>query len=213
MRLEPNHADIGLVAAVQEPTDLKLPEGTGFKWEEGLVLDLNTHYINFSANSTYLAEAYINVYTQPTGTAKQEMKTELFANLNIPIQNNENMITHEQSLNFNFGDIHLWGMMGHTHKYGRDYKVYKRIGGQKGEMIYDASCAQGIPGCVSPFFDYRHIPFRYFNDGFEPLTMNFSNGLIHEASWLNDGPFSVNFGFTSDDEMMVLVIMYLDDIT
>jgi len=177
------------------------------------VLDLNSHYINYSATLTYMAEAYLNVYTQPTGTAKQEMKTELFANFNIPIPNNENTIPHQQNLNYNIGDIYLWGMMGHTHKYGTDYKVHKRVLGQEGEMIYDASCAQGIPGCVSPYFDYQHIPFRYFNDGFLPITMNFSNGLIHKATWLNDGPSSVNFGVTSDDEMMVLVIMYLDDIT
>ena len=213
LRLEPDHSQIGLVAAVQEPTDLKLPEGTAFKWEEGLVLDLNTHYINYSANSTYLAEAYLNIYTQPTGTAKQEMKTELFANFNIPIPNNENTIPHEEPLNYFLGDIYLWGLMGHTHKYGTGYEVYKRNIGQEGEMIYDASCPQGIPGCVSPYFDYQHIPFRYFNDGFLPVTMNFSNGLIHKATWLNDGPFPVNFGSTSDDEMMVLVMMYLDDIT
>ena len=42
--------------------------------------------------------------------------------------------------------------------------------------------------------------------------MNFANGLIHEASYINDGPNSVGFGATSDDEMMVLILMYVDDL-
>ncbi len=96
--------------------------------------------------------------------------------------------------------------MGHTHKYGRSYKVWKRLSnGQKGELIYDASCPLGIPGCPTQFFDYRHIPLRYW----EPLLpLKWSNGLIHEATWVNDGPAAVNFGPTSDDEMMVLIAFY-----
>ena len=41
--------------------------------------------------------------------------------------------------------------------------------------------------------------------------MNVGDGFIHEASWINDGPVPVNFGPTSDDEMMVLVLMYTED--
>jgi len=212
LRLDPDHSNIGLVTAVQDATDLKLPEGTAFKWEEGLVLDLNTHYINYSSTNTYLAEAYVNVYTQPLGTAVQEMKTELIANFNIFIPNNGNMVSYNDAVNYNLGEVYLWGIMGHTHKYGRDYKVYKREAGQKTDIIYDASCPQGTPGCVSPFFDYQHIPIRYV-EPFIPINMNFANGLIHEASWVNDGPSNVGFGATSDDEMMVLVLMYLEDIT
>ncbi len=210
-RLEPDHSDIGLVTAIQQPEDLRLPEGTAFKWEESIVLDLNSHYINYDAASPYKSESYINIYTQEDGTAAQEMKTELLANFNIWIPNDGDMRTFRQNVNFNLGDIYLWGLMGHTHKYGRGYKVYERINGQEGDLIYDASCAQGEPGCVSPSFDYQHIPFKRY-DSFRPLKMNFSNGIIHEASYVNDGPLSVGFGATSDEEMMVLVLMYVDDL-
>lgn len=212
LRLEPDHTNIGLVAALQEATDLRLPEGTAFRWKKNLVLDLNSHYINYSSTTTYLAEAYVNVYTQATGTAIQEMKTELIANFNIFIPNNGNQIDASQTINYNLGDIYLWGIMGHTHQYGTDYKVYKRENGQETDLIYDASCAQGVPGCASPYFDYQHIPMRYFDDEFLPVTMNFSNGIIHKAQWVNDGPNSVGFGSTSDDEMMVMILMYVDDL-
>ncbi|MCB0597050.1 MAG: T9SS type A sorting domain-containing protein [Lewinellaceae bacterium] len=211
LRLNANHSDIGLVAAVQESTDLKLPQGTAFPWDKQLVLDLNSHYINYSSTNVYQAETYVNIYTQPAGTAAQEMKTELIANLNIPIPNNGSPVTHTQQLDFNLGEVFVWGLMGHTHKYGTGYKIYKRLpGGQQGELIYDAACAQGIPGCVSPFFDYQHIPMRYYLP-LEPITFNASNGLIHQASWVNDGPQPVGWGPTSDDEMMVMIIMYTED--
>lgn len=207
LRLDANHQDINLVAAVQEETDLKLPATTAFKWPGNLVLDLNSHYINYSAVAPYQCEAYINVYTQAPGTAKQEMYASLLVNPFIPIANNGNTITHTKSENgFTLDSMYVWGLMGHTHKYGRSYKVWKRLSnGQKGDLIYDASCPLGIPGCPTQFFDYRHIPLRYW----EPLLpLKWSNGLIHEATWVNDGPAAVNFGPTSDDEMMVLIAFY-----
>lgn len=211
LRLNPNHSDIGLVTAIQQSEDLRLPEGTAFRWEESIVLDLNSHYINYTATQVYKCESYINVYTQPTGTAAQEMKTELVANFNIFIPNNGNMINSTDIINYPLGDIYLWGLMGHTHQYGRGYKVYKRDLFEQGEIIYDAACPQGIPGCVSPNFDYQHIPLRRY-DSFLPVRMNFSNGLVHEASWVNNGPTGVSFGPTSDDEMMVLILMYVEDL-
>ncbi|MGH1433979.1 MAG: hypothetical protein ACRBG0_05925 [Lewinella sp.] len=211
-RTNPFHNNVKLVAAIQEPTDLELPENTAFRWDEGLIADLNSHYINYSATLVYQAEVYVNVYTQPTGTAAQEMFTELLVKGNIPIPNNESTITHTQVVNPNWGEVYLWGLMGHTHKYGTSYKAWRREGLQATEMLYDAACPRGEPGCVSPYFDYRHIPFRYF-EPLEPVTMNFANGLIHEAKWVNDGPVSVNFGPTSDDEMMVMVAMYTEDST
>ena len=199
-----------MVAAVQESTDLKLPGGTAFIWENDLVLDLNSHYINFSSTSTYQSEVYFNVYTQPSGTAAQEMHTDLLINFNIPIPNNGNEITHTEAEVFNSPPIYLWGMMGHTHRWGTDYKTYLRnTNGTKGVLIYDASCPQGVPGCPQPFFDYQHIPIRYYEPLFE-LPLN--PGFIHEAKWINNGPTSVNFGPTSQDEMMVLVIMYTESL-
>lgn len=210
LREYPYHFGIGLVAAVQETTDLTLPKGTAFLWEEDIVLDLNSHYINYSSTETLKAEAYLNVYTQASGTAAQEMKTELIVNSNIFIPNNGNEDKEVDVVNPNLGDVYVWGMMGHTHQWGTGYQVFKRENGVKGELIYDGACAAGRPGCVSPFFDYQHIPIRY-TEPFLPLTFNFNNGIVHEATYVNEGPSSVGFGLTSDDEMMVLVMMYVTD--
>ena len=210
-RIETNHTLTSLVAALQEKTDLRLPNGTAFFWEKDIVLDLNTHYINYSATHTYKAEAYINIYNQEKGTAAQEMKAFLLPNVDIPIPNNGDEIKHTASFAFNIGKIFIWGVMGHTHQYGTGYKIYARNpNGTKGEFVYDAACPRGIPNCISPFFDYQHIPMRYF----EPLReVDLGLGMIHEATWINDGPKPVGWGDTSKDEMMVMIAMYINDTT
>jgi hypothetical protein len=209
LRLAANHSQINLVAAVQEATELRLPSNTAFKWDKNIVLDFNSHYINYSLSQPYQCEAYINVYTQSLGTAEQEMFATLLVNPSIPIPNTGNLITHTKS-EFQFGadSLYIWGLMGHTHKYGRGYKVWKRLSnGQKGELIYDASCPMAIPGCPTPWYDYQHIPIRYWEPS---LPIKWSNGIIHEAQWVNEGPTSVNFGPTSEDEMMVLIAFYTE---
>ncbi len=210
-RIDPDHSSISLTAAIQEATDLKLPEGTAFIWDNDIVLDLNSHYINYDASNTYQAEVYINVYTQPAGTAIQEMKTDLKLKDDIYIPNNGNQYDFDKS-ELGPGTRYVWGLMGHTHQWGTDYKMYLRNpNGTKGELIYDASCSlDGAPGCVAPFFDYQHIPIRYF-DNLYALPMN--PGFIHSASYVNNGPNDVWFGPTSDDEMMVMVMMYTTDTT
>ncbi len=210
LRLNSYHNDINLVAAVQEKTDLKLPEGTAFRWDKNIILDLNSHYINYLLTRPFQCEAYVNVHTQPVGTAAHEMHAALLVNGIIPIPNNGNTITHTKS-EFQFGadSIYVWGLMGHTHKYGTGYKVWKRLAnGQKGELIYDASCPLGVPGCPAPQFDYQHIPIRYWEPQLLPVQWN--QGIIHEANWVNNGPNSVQFGPTSDDEMMVLIAFYTE---
>lgn len=209
LRLAANHSQINLVAAVQEATELRLPNKTAFKWNNNMVLDFNSHYINYSLSQPFQCEAYINVYTQIPGTAAQEMFATLLVNPNIPIPNSGDLVTHTKTeLQFGADSIYIWGLMGHTHKYGRGYKVWKRLpNGQKGELIYDASCPMGTPGCPTPWYDYRHIPIRYWEPS---LPVKWGNGIIHEAQWVNEGPVPVNFGPTSEDEMMVLIAFYTD---
>lgn len=209
LRKNPYHQDISMVAAVQNARNIELPKSTAFFWHKNIVLDLNTHYINYSATQPYRAEAYYNVYTQPKGTAKLQMRSILIPNLAISIKNDSKLTKVEKTVSYNvpaLQGIHVWAVAGHTHKYGKDYKVYlKNADGAKGDMIYDASCPNGVPGCSSPTFDYNHIPVRYFS----PLRKtDIKQGIIHEAAWLNNGDKTVGFGPTSDDEMMVMILMF-----
>ena len=59
-RLDPDHINVGLVEAVQDPVDLKLPQGAAFRWSADKVLDLNSHYINYHS-VPYKSEVYANI--------------------------------------------------------------------------------------------------------------------------------------------------------
>ncbi len=206
------HQDVSLVMAFQSPESLRLPPKTAFFWEKDIVLDLNTHYINYSGAYVYQAEVYINVYYKERGNALHEMRTSLIPKTDIVIPNNGQTLRFEQTIaNPALGNIYVWAMAGHTHRYGKSYKVYeRRLNGSKGPLLYDGSCPGGIPGCQAPYFDYQHIPFRLF-DTLMPLDLR--RGFVHEATFLNDGPDTVRWGPTSADEMMLVVMSYVLDTT
>ncbi len=202
--------DVSFVATVQESNDIVLPNKTAYRWGKNHVLDLNSHTINYAADGIYQNEVYINVYTQPKGTALQEMRSDLVPYPWINIPNNGNEITHSSNVQFP-AKVYLWNVAGHTHRYGTSYKIWKNDqAGTPDELIYDASCPRGIPGCVAPFYDYQHIPNRIFD---EFLYVDFADGITHEAKWINDGPESVRWGSTSQDEMMLFAMLYVTDTT
>ena len=210
LRPDQNHFDIGIVAGVQQSEDLMLPPNTAFKWDKQFVLDINTHVINYTTNPLK-AEGYVNIYTQPAGTAAQEMHALLVPNPDFFIPNDGEEVTAEQTLRIPFTKVWVWGMLGHTHKYGTSYKVWTLDSRQqKDELIYNASCPGGLPECANPFFDYQHLPTRFF----DPLMqIDLNKGVTHEAKWINNGPTSVGWGPTSDDEMMVLGVFFTLDTT
>lgn len=207
------HVISKLVSANQFPDTTTLPNGSAFFWDAGTVLDINSHYINYSSDKIAKCEVYLNVYTQPKGIAKQEMKSEITANVNIWIPNDGITRTFETPL-YDDNDpteTFLWGITSHTHQWGTDFNIYKRTAfGDKDDMIFDAEYTNGDPNDFFLGYDYQHPPIRYFDD-FLPLKGN--EGIIYEASYKNTGPRSVGFGNTSEDEMMVIAFFYLDDTT
>src|SRR5690606_8746505 len=113
------------------------------------------------------------VYFKEEGNALHEMQTSLIPKLDIFIPNNGQTVKFEQPVVVpGLGEVFVWAMAGHTHKYGRSYKVYLRnANGTKGQLIYDGACPEGIPGCQVPYFNYQHIPFSIFNP-LQPIQMS-----------------------------------------
>tara|TARA_B100000683_G_scaffold255272_1_gene274713 strand:- start:714 stop:2339 length:1626 start_codon:yes stop_codon:yes gene_type:complete len=214
LREDNAHANVDIVTAHQETETISLPEGTAFAWHENTVLDLNTHYINYHPSKVLKCENYINVYTQPKNTALHEMNSQLHANTLIYIPNDSTDYTFTQPLfdPVNTQNIYVWSMYTHTHQWGKDYDVWMRNpNGSKGDKVYDASFMNGDPNGVQIGYDYQHPPTRRWEYPF--LTTAVNEGLIHEAVYNNTGPNDVTFGLTSDDEMMVFVLMYVEDTT
>lgn len=211
----PEFAGIDLVSANQYSDSIKLPQGTAFPWTANTILNLNSHYINYSTEKVLACEVYLNIFTQPTGTALQPMISVLLSNQSFNVPNNGLPYTDEASAFENgHGDdeLFIWAMSCHTHKYGEDFNIYKRTDGVKGTQIFDGACGatNGIPGCLDEIYDYKHPPTRYWP---EMLPIKWEDGIIYQTTWINDGPENVGFGLTSDDEMMVMMYFYVDDTT
>ena len=209
LRFENSHLESDFVTGNQFSETLEMTSGTAFSWEQDAVLDLNSHFINYSTTKTTACEVYLNIYTQPDGTASQIMQSLIWPNYSIFIPNNNQVVTFDQVVSVPFIPlpwIYIWGLASHTHKYGVDFNIYERMqNGQKGPQIYDAGCPGGIPGCGNESFDYQHPPTLYQ----EPyLKIDPAVGVISEASFVNDGPQSVTWGETSNDEMMVTIAFF-----
>lgn len=204
---QPNNAVIG--EATQQAGEIELPARTAFRWQKTNYLDLNSHYIN-ATSSVMAAEAYVNVYTQPMGTAVQEMFSQLMTNVNLVIPSSSSVQTFSKNETWS-GNRYFWAMTSHTHARGVDFNVYRR---DTNEQIFDAECSpSGTPGaadCIAGNYDYAHPPTRYWPNF---LKLSGSTGLKQEAKYLNTTGSLITFGLQSTNEMMITMPMWVNDTT
>jgi len=193
------------VNAWQNNAELELPAGTGFFWDNSTVFDLNFHMKNYHQNEILPGEVYLNVWSRPRTASTVEMHAELIPNLYIFIPNNNQPTTFSDDVRRTGQTWNIWMLSTHTHKYGIDYDIFLRnSNGSQGTQLYeghydfDYTFNQG-------YYDWSHPPVKFFNP---MLAVNMSNGLIHKATYKNNGPNSVTWGFTTDGEMMLIYVQY-----
>lgn len=196
-----------LVAAWQSPLSYNLPTGTAYQWETSTALDYNNHLFNPSNSLAMAEDVYINVYTQPKNTAQSIMHSDLITDQNIYIPATGTNITFQQSdydVNAT-ANINIWLLSTHTHKYGVDFDIYKRnANNTTGQQVFEGwyntyyTFNQG-------YYDWQHPPVEIFPNF---LTIDPRLGLIQEATFNNWGSQPVQFGLTTNDEMMLYFMQY-----
>lgn len=196
-----------LVAAWQYTDDVRLPAGTAFKWKKDDVLDLDYHIPNYSGLGVLPSNVYINVYTQPDGTAEKEMFSDLLIYSEdfffcVPPTGADYMLDEAV---VNSQQWNLWMLTSHTHKLGVGYDIWLRDEfGNKGEHIFDGNYDYAT-GTDLGFYDWSHPPVRYF----EPyLELPPFGGFIHEAVYNNPGTSPVCLGLTTENEMFITIAQY-----
>ncbi|QQS27389.1 MAG: T9SS type A sorting domain-containing protein [Sphingobacteriales bacterium] len=194
-----------LVSVWQYSDDFRLPAGTAYFWNQNTILDLNYHIPNYSAGLVLPSDVYINVYTQPTGTAIKEMQSDLLIFQN-PIFFTIPPGTHVlQEPVYNPQQWNIWMLSSHTHKYGVDFDIYRQLSGGPGEQLFEGYYDYQNCGCDLGFYDWSHPPVRYF----EPMyNLPSGVGLYHRATYNNTGSSAVSVGLTTDNEMMISIIQY-----
>jgi len=210
---EDSHSDvldgIGTGAGYWE---YQLPPNTAYFWDASTTLDFNLHIKNPSRDSILATDLYINVYTQPVGTAADYMLIRNFPvfTITIPQDSQEHVFTEVASDSAETNYWNIWQMYSHTHKYGTDYDIFLRnpdgsIGNQEYEGWY--SYEQGF--MVGYYRTGVDVTFKYYPDN-QLLQVDPRLGFIHRAKFKNtDGPDPISWGMTSDEEMMVMGFQYI----
>ena len=219
-----------IISTWQNNGTFDLPEGTAYKWGENTELDLNFHLRNYSVTGIVKAEVYINVYTQPGGSAPIEMFSELLPvglyqqffgaplgnGLVIPANGNEVTFTDHvripnfPGIPFYAGTWHIWSLSSHTHARGTDFDIYMaEAGGAKGEQIYEGFFNTNYT-FNQGFYDWEHPATRFF-EPLLPVPMGLSGGLVQEAKFVNDGEQTLFWGDTTEDEMMITIVQYTEE--
>lgn len=212
LRINASPAQQAFVTVSQESEPIPLPIGTAFSWAPNTVLDLNTHYINYSPTSVLEAVNYVNIYTQAAGTAIQEMYSDLYADPSIYIPNDGLIHTFVSNLNDPSSpfDLHLWRLTSHTHARGRSFEIYERnANGTRGDTLFSAQREEGDPNQGPIGYDYQHPPTREWQYPFRPISV--ASGFQAEVSYVNNTAGPIAWGPTSDDEMLVYYYMYMTD--
>lgn len=214
-----SHADIkNPIATGPGLWNYELPEGTAYYWPAHTVFDMNIHIKNSSPDSILSTDMYMNVYTQEAGTTDQYMQIKLFPvlDIEIPRDGEEHIFTEWAGDSAAENTWKIWNLYTHTHKYGTMYNAYEmNPDGSKGEMIYDGDYSYEWGFDVGFYRTGPEVTFRYFPDN-ELYEIDPRLGIIHEAgftvsdSTANSGMDPVLWGLTSDDEMMVLGIQYIE---
>ncbi|TVR76817.1 MAG: T9SS C-terminal target domain-containing protein [Chitinophagaceae bacterium] len=202
-------SDKNVVTQWQYSNDIRLPEKTAFFWGENTALDFNYHILNYSTDEILKAEIYMNVYTQPSGTAEVEMLTQYrhYPVMQFIIPPGETTFSEPIYSPTNTDTSYIWKITSHTHKFGTAYNVFARNpDGTRGDTLYNGNYDVDYVEDLG-FYNWEHPPIRYFSP-LKPIANN--NGLIHEATFNNYSGNTVTFGLTTDDEMMLLIYQYTE---
>ncbi len=188
------------VAGTQtEDFSFEFPEGVALRLPGDTMFDLNSHYINLLGTETLIGEVYINLYTLPPEEVKYEA-IEIFVSntdINVPpgltrITQMDWYIEDELELRGAAPDAVLNIMMltSHMHRHGELFEINQM---STNELLHRSVA-------------YDDAPITFYNP---PLVLDATDGLSFQCTHNNyDRDVPIEFGFTSEDEMCIIVGYY-----
>jgi hypothetical protein len=154
---------------------MELPAYQGF--------DLNSHYVNSTSHVMH-GEAYVNLYTTPISKVQHIATPFLIADQSFQIPAHQTY-TRQHRWQAASDTTHLIMLTSHAHRHMTDFKVW--INSPVGKPLYET--------------DDWHEPAIIALD----TVLLPGDALYSETTWKNDGNTPLHFGFTSEDEMNILL--------
>ena len=176
--------------------DYHFPPGVALRLNPDLGFDMNSHYVNFS-DTTMIAEVFLNLHTSQPEDVVKEANLLVMNNNDIELPPNQ-VTTLEKTFwvdNMYSEPISIFQLFSHAHQHMVEFRVYVEGGEQDGELIYIA-------------YDWEHPPILELDP---PLFLNMNQGLTIHATYNNSTNETLEFGFLSTDEMMILFGKYYTD--
>ncbi len=188
------------VAGTQtEDFSFQFPEGVALRLPGDTLFDLNSHYINLLGTEPLIGEAYINIYTLPPEEVKHEAIEIFVSNTDINIPPG---LTRVTKMDWYVEDeLHLRGapsdavlniitLTSHMHRHGELFEITRM---STNELLHRSIV-------------YDNAPITFYNP---PLMLNATDGLSFQCTHNNyDRDVPIEFGFTSEDEMCIIVGYY-----
>ena len=203
-----------MVSAWSYSRTVTLPHGAAYKWGTTSNFDFNYHLPNHDVDSIMAAEVYLNIDATTQSSSRQQMYSTLINYgmggaypflLNLPNLNVNDTLTDATYDSNNLDSLYIWLLGSHTHKYGKDYDIYKRnSNGTRGEQLYEGYYNEDYT-FNQGYYDWQHPAVRYFEPA---VAVSQKDGLIHEAVFDNTGTSAVGYGLTTNDEMMLFFMQY-----
>lgn len=188
------------VAGTQsEDFSFEFPEGVALRLPGDTMFDLNSHYINLLGTETLIGEVYINLYTLPPEAVKYEA-IEIFVSntdINVPpgltrVTKMDWYIEDELQLRDIAPDavVNIMMLTSHMHRHGELFEITQM---STNELLHRSVA-------------YDDAPITFYNP---PLVLDATDGLSFQCTHNNyDRDVPIEFGFTSEDEMCIIVGYY-----
>ena len=187
--------------------NLQLPPGTAFYYGQGQQMDADLHIINPSTDSILRTDIYVNLFTQPVGTAAHYMTLTIWSNdtISIPEDNQPHMLENVGNDSTQTQYYTIWKIYSHTHKYGTGFDIWLRNpDGTKGAQVYDGNYSYEDGYDVGYYRWGPHSTTHTYPDD-SMLIVDPRLGFIWDATFTNTaGPNPVQYGPTSADEMDIM---------
>ena len=188
------------VAGTQtKDTAFAFPEGVAMRLLGDTLFDLNAHFINLLGDETLLGEVYINLYTLPPEDVEYEALELFINNQTIHVPPGFSRVTEldwfikenleQQGIDVGTG-LNVMMLTSHMHRHGELFEITKM---STGELLHRS-------------VSYADAPLTFFTP---PLFLDASDGISFACTHNNyDRDVPIEFGFTSEDEMCIVVGYY-----
>ncbi len=166
-------------------SDFRFPAGVALKIPAGQAIDLNSHYVNASAQDV-TGEAEANLWTVPASQVTQAASSLNLSNSDLTIQKGRDTTITKT---FRFTTLtRIVALTSHMHARGQKFVIRIAGGARNGEIVFTNT-------------SWDHPPFIGFD---VPIVLQPGEGLTSEVTYRADPNKTVKFGLTSDDEMDII---------